>query len=204
MCFELKNTIMNIGEKNMNNNEDFNVTIERIKELKGSDSQEIFAKKINLTQSNVSKMLGGMPPSASTLIAIAKEYDVSVDWLLGLSDRKSRNNFPDLDNITYADALAVFDRLIEYDSLFTNSTDPSKFHSFDYILNYLLESRITVGNVDINTRRYWYETTAEQFSEFKIMKWSEILKKIYVDNVPKKPETAYIIDFLKRYDSHSK
>ena len=64
------------------------VTLERIKELKGSDSQEVFAKKINTTQSKMSKMLTGTPPSAATLKAMAEAYDVSVDWLLGLSDNK--------------------------------------------------------------------------------------------------------------------
>ena len=189
----------------MNNNEGFDVTIERIKELKGSDSQEIFAQKINMTQSNVSKLLGGTPPSASTLIAISRAYDVSVDWLLGLSDRKSRKNFPDLDNITYADALAVFDRLIENDSLFTNvMSDPSMFRSIDSVLNYLLESRLTVDNVDVETRRYWYKTTAEQFSDYKLLKWSERYDKAFEDSIPQKPETADIIKFLKKFDSNSK
>ena len=188
----------------MNNNEDFDVTIERIKELKGADSQEIFAQKINMTQSNVSKMLGGMPPSASTLIAISKAYDVSVDWLLGLSDRKSRKNFPDLDNITYADALAVFDRLIENDSIYANEMDSSMFRSLDGVLSYLLESRLTVENVDIETRRYWYKTTAEQFSEYKIIKWKQEYEEVFNDFVPDKPEAADIIKFLKTFGPKSK
>lgn len=186
----------------MNNNEISEVTIERIKELKGNDSQEIFAKKINMTQSNVSKLLAGTPPSASTLIAISKAYDVSVDWLLGLSDRKNSKNFPDLDNITYADALAVFDRLIENKSILTNvMTDPSMFRSVDGVLNYLLESRLTIENVDINTRRYWYKTTAKQFSDYKIIKWRKEFDEIFEDYLPKKPETSDIIGFLKEVKS---
>lgn len=54
------------------------------------DSQEAFAQKISSTQSNVSKMLNGTPPSAATLKALATVYKVSVDWLLGLSDKKNR------------------------------------------------------------------------------------------------------------------
>ena len=189
----------------MNNKEDFDVTIKRIKELKGSDSQEVFAQKINMTQSNVSKMLGGMPPSASTLIAISRAYDVSVDWLLGLSDRKSRKNFPDLDNITYADSLAVFDRLIENNSLVTKvMNEPSTFRSIDGVLSYLLKSRLTVENVDIETRRYWYKTMAEQFSEYKLVQWKQEYEEAFKDFVPNKPEAADIIKFLTIIKPESK
>ena len=181
----------------MNNNEISDVTIERIKELKGNDSQDTFAQKINMTQSNVSKLLGGTPPSASTLIAISRAYDVSVDWLLGLSDRKSKKNFPDLDNLTYADALAVFDRLIENDSIFSYEMDRSSFHLLDGVLTYLLESRLTIENVDIETRRYWYKTTAEQFSEYKIVRWRKEYDKVLEECLPQKPETSDIIGFLK-------
>ena len=73
----------------MSDNSERNITLERIKELKGNDSQEVFAQKIHTTQSNVSKMLKGItPPSAATLTELAKSYHVSVDWLLGLSDQK--------------------------------------------------------------------------------------------------------------------
>ena len=44
----------------MGNKTETNITLERIKELKGNDSQEIFAQKIHTTQSNISKMLKGM------------------------------------------------------------------------------------------------------------------------------------------------
>ena len=64
------------------------VTLERILELKGNDTQDAFGKKIKMSQANVSKMLKGTPPSAATLIEIAKAYHVSVDWLLGLSEQK--------------------------------------------------------------------------------------------------------------------
>lgn len=184
----------------MNNNEDFKITIERIKEIKGSESQEKFAEKIHMTQSNVSKLLNGTPPSASTLIAISKEYDVSVDWLLGLTDRKSSKNFPDTNEITYADVLAVFDVLIENNSLMTNCMgDSSMFHIFDEALNYLLSSRITVKELDVDTRKYWYKTTAEQFADYKILKWKPNYNKVFencMPNKPEKPENSDVIDFI--------
>ena len=185
----------------MNKKEDFKLTIERIKELKGSDSQEEFARRINMTQSNVSKLLNGVPPSASTLIAIAGEYDVSVDWLLGLSEQKKADRFPTPDNITYADVLAVFDILIENDSLSTyEMSDSSMFRILDRVLGYLIDSRLTVNDLDVNTRRFWYRNTAEHFADHKVVKWQENYDEVFEDFMPKKPEESDIIRFLKMFE----
>ena len=187
----------------MNNSEGFEITIERIKELKGSESQESFAEKVNMTQSNVSKLLNGTPPSASTLIAVSREYNVSVDWFLGLTDRKSSKNFPDTNEISYADALAVFDVLIENDSLIAKHNDNSSmFRVQDEVLNYLLGSLLTVGKLDKDTRMYWYKTTAEQFADFKILKWDSEVNRMFeafTPNKPKKPENSDVIAFLEFY-----
>ena len=189
----------------MSNNEDFKITIERIKEIKGAESQEKFAEKIHMTQSNVSKLLNGTPPSASTLIAISKEYDVSVDWLLGLTDRKSSKNFPDTNEITYADALAVFDVLIENNSLMTNCMgDTSIFRVIDEVLNYLLSSRLTVKELDVDTRKYWYKTTAEQFADYNIIKWKSAYEEKYenyMSHKPDKPENSDVVDFINLVSS---
>ena len=189
----------------MNTNEEFNITIERIKEIKGSESQEKFAEKIHMTQSNVSKLLNGTPPSASTLIAISKEYDVSVDWLLGLTDRKSSKNFPDTNEITYADALAAFDVLIENNSLMTNCMgDASIFRVLDEVLNYLLSSRLTVNELDVDTRKYWYKSTAEQFADCKIIKWKSDYDEKYesfMSHKSEKPENSDVIDFINSVNS---
>ena len=98
------------------------ITLKRIKQLKGTDSQDAFAKKIKTTQSNVSKLLRGSPPSAATLKALAETYHVSVDWLLGLSDEMeiaNKAHFHDLtaDTLTYGDVMAVLEVLYEYLSI---------------------------------------------------------------------------------------
>lgn len=62
---------------------------ERLREAFGSDSQETIGKKLNMTQGNVSKLLSGtQQPTLDTLYRIATVYDVSVDWIMGLSERK--------------------------------------------------------------------------------------------------------------------
>lgn len=121
------------------------VTLERILELKGNDTQDAFGKKIKMSQANVSKMLKGTPPSAATLIEIAKAYHVSVDWLLGLSEQKEHTSNLDVSNLTYSDVMAVIDKLYEngtiqmgYDyNSYGNESDPGMLLVQDKILLFL-------------------------------------------------------------------
>ncbi len=69
---------------------DMEVLKQRLREILGNDSQEKVGKKLNMTQGNVSKILSGaQQPTLESIYQIAGIYDVSVDWLLGLSDKKS-------------------------------------------------------------------------------------------------------------------
>lgn len=61
----------------------------RLREAFGSDSQETVGQKLHMTQGNVSKLLAGVQqPGLDTLYNISKSYDVSIDWLMGLTNRK--------------------------------------------------------------------------------------------------------------------
>ena len=57
------------------------------KKCKGMGQNEI-AEKIGISPSVLSKLCSGnsKAPSADTVLAIAKYFNVSTDWLLGLSD----------------------------------------------------------------------------------------------------------------------
>ncbi len=62
---------------------------ERLRMTFGSESQEVVAGKLNMSQGNVSKLLSGSQlPALDTLYSISKKYGVSVDWLLGISEQK--------------------------------------------------------------------------------------------------------------------
>ena len=70
-----------------------NMTIlrERLREAFGKDSQETVGKRLNMTQGNVSKLLAGLQqPTLETVFHVAEIYDVSVDWLLGISEKKNK------------------------------------------------------------------------------------------------------------------
>ena len=63
--------------------------VERIKQLREEDglSQAQLAKAVGISQSAIALWeLGDRTPSADAIIKLAKFFDVSTDYLLGLSD----------------------------------------------------------------------------------------------------------------------
>lgn len=62
---------------------------ERLRETFGGELQDTVAKNLNMAQGNVSKLLSGsQQPTLETIFHIAEVYNVSTDWLLGISERK--------------------------------------------------------------------------------------------------------------------
>lgn len=84
---------------------------ERLKELLEEKhmSQVDFAKKICVQKSTINGYIQGYrSPSIDTLILIAKELNVSIDYLIGLSDvRKNIADFTD-DELRIIDAYRSF------------------------------------------------------------------------------------------------
>ncbi len=86
---------------------------ERLKQLFGRETQESIGKKLGVKQATVSKWLSGeMIPPTETLLLIAEAYNVSVDWLLGLSGLRSIDGV-NYEKITYEQAIRVLDHMIE-------------------------------------------------------------------------------------------
>ena len=181
------------------------VTLERILELKGNDTQDAFGKKIKMSQANVSKMLKGTPPSAATLIEIAKAYHVSVDWLLGLSEQKEHTSNLDVSNLTYSDVLAVIDKLYEngtiqmgYDyNSYGNESDPGMLLVQDKILLFLLVAMEKVSGNNVDIAGLWKEKTYKALSETQLLQWNEKVETIYKQNVPEQNSNETIIKLAK-------
>lgn len=79
----------------------------RLKELRDSLglNQSEFSESIQLKQPTYNAYeKGANKPQVDTLIKIAQKYNVSIDWLCGLSDDEGR---PKLSFDTYADILSV-------------------------------------------------------------------------------------------------
>lgn len=181
------------------------VTLERILELKGNDTQETFGKKIKMSQANVSKMLKGTPPSAATLIEISKAFNVSIDWLLGLTEQKEHTSNLDVSNLTYSDVLAVIDKLYEngtiqmgYDyNSYGNESDPGMLLVQDKILLFLLAGMEKVSGDNADIAVLWKEKTYKTFSETQLLQWNEKVETIYKQNIPEQNSNETIIKLAK-------
>ncbi len=89
----------------------------RLSETFGRDTQDITAQKLNTTQGNVSKWINGLQvPTTDMLFNISKAYNVSVDWLLGISDEKEIDGIV-LEKLTYEQIGRILDRLLVYGNL---------------------------------------------------------------------------------------
>lgn len=183
----------------MSNKIETDITLERIKELKGNDSQEVFAQKIHTTQSNISKMLKGMtPPSAATLTELAKTYHVSVDWLLGLSDEKETNlkdqsHKLTVETVTYADAMAVLEVLYQKGSInvgydnngYNSEPDPSTIYVRDKVLAYFLDNRFRYSGGSQNIYDIWMKQAMAIYDKYLLLQWTDSVNTIYEQNMPK-------------------
>lgn len=67
---------------------DMSVFSERLKELRGTESQSSFAAAIGINRVQYAKYESGTnSPSVDALIRICRAHACSADWLLGLKDR---------------------------------------------------------------------------------------------------------------------
>lgn len=181
------------------------VTLEHILELKGNDTQDVFGKKIKMSQANVSKMLKGTPPSAATLIEIAKAFHVSVDWLLGLSEQKEHTSNLDVSNLTYSDVMAVIDKLYEngtiqmgYDyNSYANESDLGKLLVQDKILLFLLEGMDKLSGDNADIAGLWKDKTYKAFSDTPLLQWNEEVDTIYKQNMPEQNSNETISKIAK-------
>lgn len=103
------------------------ITKARLCELFKNESQEAVGKKLNMTQGNVSKLLTGkQQPTVETIFQIAKEYNVSTDWLLGLTEETKIAK----QDMSYGDILKMFSILGEKGALWPF---PNTMHTIDGI-----------------------------------------------------------------------
>lgn len=153
---------------------------QRLSEVFMSEKQETTANRLNVEQGTVSKWKTGRQiPNPETLVMIADMYDVSLDWILGLSDVKERNSLSS-DRISYAQVISVLDRLFnlanievlnfhevakekklsvgyisENDESLKNDTDYIKIN--DRVLSYLLRRRKVIYDFDDSMAQDWVD-----------------------------------------------
>ena len=137
----------------------------RLKEAVGQDSQETVGKKLNMTQGNVSKLLSGsQQPTLETIYHISEIYGVSVDWLLGLSDKKEV--YISCEGTTYATAVRNLHELIRHGALkIEESTKSLTFKVTDPLIKMLTKKSETIYKTDKELYDNWNETKLSLFKD---------------------------------------
>lgn len=167
--------------KAMPNTADTKTIGERIKAIrkKNNLSQDEFAHKISTTQSNLSKMENGKTNelSVDTLLLIAKEFDVSIEYLF-----------------TGDNILQLLEEHIsfKYDNLSTSETNTYHYPKFKIsksFFDYLVSSADAKCNKKISddVRESWIKQAKENFN--KNIKSSEETE--FIEFVPVPQELIY-------------
>ncbi len=147
----------------------------RLKEVFQGESQEKVAERLNITQSTVSKILrGSQALSLEMASLIGDRYEVSVDWLLGLSDvKKLQKNRHEL---TYEKATKLLFQLFSQGT-FTGVPDKSFVYNFnDPLLRMLVQKAITLFQTDEDLYKSWLEDKLSLFADTPIISsiaWNE-------------------------------
>jgi len=183
-----------------------NITADRIREVMGGLSQEKFAKSIKSSQSVVSKLLSGDPPSLNILMEISKVYNISIDWLLGLSPYKYLNGYSTFEEgspTTYADVIALLVRLMKNNSISSfriptervEGYDPYGFDAKidhedivkinDHFIGDLVSSASTLLSTSPETINSWLTKITQNYG-VEIKEWTEYEERTYVMGIREK------------------
>ncbi len=174
----------------------------RLAELFSKETQDVTASRLQTTQGNVSKWLtGSQLITTDNLHRIAKIYDVSIDWILGLSDVRDINGL-NIDDLTYEQVARIMDRLIVNDNvkiLNLKEADKKKENddfseieiqtsgikieirpndNADYIkvkdrlLSYMLRRRYKIYEVGDDMVDFWQNTSLPNFKDLKVVDYT--------------------------------
>lgn len=169
---------------------DKNLIAERLKTVL-LDSQEVIARKLGMTQGNVSKLLSGMQqPTIDTLYRISEEYGVSADWILGLSNIKMIPN----KNLSYGDILKEFIKLGENgivwpypnNMISVDGTNPelpqvSSFGIADEILQSILYEWKKMISMEPDIYEMWVEKRLKEYSDIPYIHWNERTRELFYE-----------------------
>ena len=165
---------------------------ERLQETLKNDTQETIARKLNVTQGNISKWLNGhITPTTDNLLLISQAYNVSVDWLLGISDEKKIDRVV-LQKLSYEEILLIIDHLLnlgivqipehiktqnennEYEEV-EEITDYLKIN--DLILSKLLRLRVKYQD-DRDIFEAWKKNHLSRLSESRLLRYTEKIDEL--------------------------
>lgn len=140
----------------------------RLREVFGEVSQEVTGKKIGVGQGNVSKLVSfasSQLPRADTLFRIAEEYNVSIDWLLGISEKKQI--IKTADAVSYASAVRALVGLCQHQiaAITDESGTGLAFKFDDSLIKFLVQKSLALSKADTELYQNWIETRLVEFED---------------------------------------
>ena len=150
---------------------DGNIIKERLKETFNGESQEVVARKLNMTQGSVSKLLTGKQvPTLETLYHIANIYGVSVDWIIGLTDIRKRQAVTEIEGASYADiAFAVTELAFSEGAAITETVEELTFTVNDPMAKALIKKGITLSRMDSDLYKNWLKDKLPLFKDRELI-----------------------------------
>lgn len=147
---------------------DMKIFRDRLRKAFGDDSQETVGKKIGVRQSNISKLVsfsGSQMPRADTMFRIAEAYHVSIDWLLGLSEKKQI--VKNANEVSYASAVRALVGLCQHQiAAITDESGPGLAFKFDDpLIKFLVKKSLALSNTDRESYQNWIEAKLTAFDD---------------------------------------
>ena len=140
----------------------------RLKETFGAEPQESTAGRLNVVQGTISKLLtGSQTLTLEMAYNVAKEYGVSVDWLLGLSEEKQNIEIAETN---YASATRVLSDLKNCGAISSPpNTSDIFFKIDDPMLLYLYRKGRKLLEADREFYKNWITNKLNMFADKEVL-----------------------------------
>ena len=148
---------------------DFKILSQRLKALRNEleMTQKEFSEKIGFTQATLSAYENNQKkPSLDIVMSIAKKCEVSLDWLCGLSDKKSTSNIPQ----TLADIFEMLFLIQEHSEIYLYANEDNVFYRDEHGEMHYLERSIIH---EIGFQPYTIDSFMEDWQKMHEMYLSE-------------------------------
>lgn len=146
------------------NNQNFNIALERVKQLRGDMSDIEFEKKTTIpmdTQKSWRRKGNGLKNiGVDSAIKIAKSFDTTLDWLFGLSDKKeadTKDNYLEqmnseikVPNDFYSDGFISTENYLKLLHILV--------HDLGFDISTMQDGIVTLSSKNINLYRFFQDT----------------------------------------------
>lgn len=162
--------------------------IERLKEVAGNKTQEQISKDINVSASTISRWSEKIP-NTDNLLVISEKYNCSIDYLLGIDEKRTQQKTKDLFDVLKDLLICDMQGNVDCDLVFKSlSEDMGELGGYQYGA-VLFENRYKLDGIPNNVN---YAELFERYSKMK-----EAFTVIDDEQI----KIDMIVSLLKQYNS---